>query len=108
MSSDTIHRQARPIPAAPPRAAADPEPGCPTNTAAGQTTVPPTRSETAKGTAVAHVIDDETLAAAIEDCEAIVEDEQADRSDAWPSTAATEYWANAQTLRRFLSAPHNP
>ncbi|MGP5073722.1 hypothetical protein [Arthrobacter rhombi] len=55
-----------------------------------------------------HVIDDELLAGAIKDCEAIVEDEQAGRSDFWPSSAAIAYWNNAQTLRRFLTTPHLP
>lgn len=53
-----------------------------------------------------HVIDEELLAEAIKDCEAIVDDEQAGRSDSWPSTAAIAYWNNAQTLRRFLATPH--
>lgn len=61
-----------------------------------------------KRVAMAHVIDDELLTGAIADCEAIIEDEQSGRSDAWPSTAAIGYWANAQTLRRVLAAPHNP
>lgn len=57
---------------------------------------------------MAHVIDEELLAGAIKDCEAIVDDEQAGRSDSWPSTAAIAYWNNAQTLRRFLATPHLP
>lgn len=55
-----------------------------------------------------HVIDDELLAGAIKDCETIIDDEQAGRSDSWPSTAAIAYWNNAQTLRRFLITPHLP
>lgn len=72
-------------------------------TALGPATVEPPEKAS-----MAHVIHDELLAGAIKDCEAIVDDEQAGRSDSWPSTAAIAYWNNAQTLRRFLATPHLP
>lgn len=54
------------------------------------------------------VIDDETLTWAIRDCERVISEEQAGRSDAWPTAAAVAYWQNAQVLRRILAAPQHP
>lgn len=54
------------------------------------------------------MIEDQILLAELAHCESEVRSEQAGRSDAWPSTAALAYWHNAQTLRRFLTAPHHP
>ncbi|MDN5878979.1 MAG: hypothetical protein L0H86_09475 [Micrococcaceae bacterium] len=54
------------------------------------------------------VIDDETLSWAIKDYERIIHEEQAGRSDSWPTAAAVAYWQNAVTLRRILATPHHP
>lgn len=55
-----------------------------------------------------HVIDDQLLAGALADCEAVVVEETAGRPESWPTTAALEYWRNAQTLRRFRAHTHAP
>lgn len=52
------------------------------------------------------IIEDDILIQAIKDCEAVIEAEQIGRSEAWPTAATVAYWKNAETLRRFLAAPH--
>lgn len=54
------------------------------------------------------VIEDDILIQAIKDCEAVIEAEQAGRSEAWPTAAAVAYLQNVLTLRRILAAPHSP
>lgn len=49
------------------------------------------------------MIEDQILIEAIEYCEAVVDEEQAGRSESWPSAAAVAYWHNAESLRRRLA-----
>lgn len=55
-----------------------------------------------------HVVDDELIEAAIAECDRIVDEEVAGRSESWPSSAALSHWQLGQTFRRFLSLPHAP
>lgn len=53
-------------------------------------------------------IDDALLIGALQECEDIIAQEQAGRSDTWPTAAAVAYWQNVVTLRRILATPHHP
>lgn len=54
------------------------------------------------------IIEDAHLLALAEEAEEICKEEMVGRDPQWPSTAAINYSAMADTCRRFASLPHNP